>query len=202
MKLHYRVGRSLINLALKVLRGLERQGKENIPKKGGILIASNHIDVYDPPIIGCASPRELYYLAKSELFKNPIFGWILKKYNSIPISRGSFDRKGLIKALEILREGKALLIFPEGTRSKDGNLQELKFGVAKLALEAEVPIVPAYLDYSDNWLKAFFQRRKVKIKFGSPIDRENLSRIPKNKEGYLRITREIILSIKALKESM
>jgi len=133
------------------------------------------------------------------LFKKPLLGWLLKKLNSIPISRGSFDRKGLQGAVEILRAGKALLVFPEGTRSIDGNLKELKLGVAKLALEAEVPIVPAYLDYSKDWLKAFFQREKIKVKFGSPIKKENLSQIPGNKEGYIKITREIIQRIKTLK---
>ncbi|MFH0931681.1 MAG: lysophospholipid acyltransferase family protein [Candidatus Zixiibacteriota bacterium] len=199
MKFHYQAVRFLINLILKVLRGLKKQGKEYIPLKGGVLIASNHIDLYDPFLIGCTSPRELYYLAKIELFKKPLLGWLLKKLNSIPISRGSFDRKGLQRAVEILRAGKALLVFPEGTRSIDGNLKELKLGVAKLALEAEVPIVPAYLDYSKDWLKAFFQREKIKVKFGSPIKKENLSQIPRNKEGYIRITREIIQRIKTLK---
>ncbi|MCJ7498399.1 MAG: 1-acyl-sn-glycerol-3-phosphate acyltransferase [candidate division Zixibacteria bacterium] len=202
MKFHYRVVRALINLTMKVLRGWEKQGREYIPLKGGVLIASNHIDLYDPFLIGCTSPRELYYLAKIELFKKPLLGWLLKKLNSIPISRGSFDRKGLQRAAEILRSGKALLVFPEGTRSMDGNLKELKLGVAKLALEAKVPIVPAYLDYSRNWIKSFLQRRKIKIKFGSPFDPDSLSQIPENKEGYQRITREIMQRIKALKETL
>jgi 1-acyl-sn-glycerol-3-phosphate acyltransferase len=202
MKFHYRVVRALINLSMKVLRGWEKQGREYIPLKGGVLIASNHIDLYDPFLIGCTSPRELFYLAKVELFKKPLLGWLLKKVNSIPISRGSFDRKGLQRAAEILRAGKALLVFPEGTRSIDGNLKELKLGVAKLALEAKVPIVPAYLDYSRNWLKSFLQRRKIIIKFGSPFDPDSLSPISENKEGYQRITREIMQRIKALKETL
>jgi len=201
MRFHYRVSVILINLLLKVLRGVEKQGKDYIPQKGGALIASNHIDIYDPPLIGCASPRELYYLAKKELFDNPLSAWLIKKFNAIPISRGSFDRKGLKKALEVLSSGKTLLIFPEGARSKDGNLKELKLGVAKLALEAKVPIVPAYLDYSKNWLKAFFQRRKIIIKFGSPLNSDSLSQIPKNREGYRRIVQEIMQRIKALKET-
>jgi len=200
MRFHYRAAVILINLLAKVLRGIEKKGNEHIPEKGGVLIASNHIDIYDPFLIGGASPRELYYMAKMELFENPLFAWLLRKYNAFPISRGSFDRKGLEKALEILKEGKALLIFPEGTRSEDGSLRELKLGVAKLALEAGVPIVPAYLEYSRNWLKAFFQRKKIKIKFGSPIKSDLISQISKDKQGYLMITQEIIQRIKDLKE--
>jgi len=201
MKFHYRTGWILINLLLKVLRGVEKQGKDYIPQKGGALIASNHIDIYDPPLIGCASPRELYYLAKKELFGNALFGWLIKKFNAIPISRGGVDRKGLKKALEVLSSGKTLLVFPEGTRSINGKLKELKLGVAKLALEAKVPIVPVYLDYSKNWLKAFFQRGKIVIKFGSPLKPESLSQIPKNKDGYKKINQEIMQRIRFLKDN-
>lgn len=201
MKFHYRAGWILINMILRFIRGLEKQGKEYIPEKGGALIACNHIDIYDPPLIGCASPRELYYLAKKELFGNALFAWLIRKFNAIPISRGSFDRKGLKKALEILSSGKTLLVFPEGTRSIDGELKELKLGVAKLALEAKVPIVPAYLDYSKNWLKAFFQRRKIVIKFGSPLKPDSLSQIPQTKDGYKRINQEILQRIKFLRDS-
>jgi 1-acyl-sn-glycerol-3-phosphate acyltransferase len=179
---------------------MEKQGNEHIPAQGGALIASNHIAYFDPPLIGSASPRELYYMAKKELFENSLFGWLISKFNAFPISRGSFDREGIKKATEVLREGNALLVFPEGTRSKDGNLKEPKLGAAKLALDTRVPIVPAYLDYSTNWLKAFFQRKKIKIKFGSPIKPEEFDGIPKNKEGYLSITRQIFERIKDLKE--
>lgn len=190
----------MINLLVGILRGMEKQGNEHIPAQGGALIASNHIAYFDPPLIGSASPRELYYMAKKELFENSLFGWLISKFNAFPISRGSFDREGIKKATEVLREGNALLVFPEGTRSKDGNLKEPKLGAAKLALDTRVPIVPAYLDYSTNWLKAFFQRKKIKIKFGSPIKPEEFDGIPKNKEGYLSITRQIFERIKDLKE--
>lgn len=180
---------------------MEKHGQEHIPKKGGALIACNHVGVYDPPLIGCASPRELYYLAKKELFRNPLFAWLIRNLNAIPISRGAFDRKGLSCALEVLKAGKALVAFPEGTRSKDGELKEFKLGVAKLALEAGVPIVPAYLNYSRNWLRAFFQRKKILVKFGSPLNPDLFSMIPKNKEGYKKVTHEIMVKIKDLKEN-
>ncbi len=201
MKFFYRVGWILINSIVRVLFGVEKHGQENIPKKGGALIACNHVAVYDPPLIGCASPRELYYLAKKELFGNPLFAWLIRKLNAIPISRGDFDRRGLSYALEILKAGKALVAFPEGTRSKDGELREFKLGVAKLALEAGVPIVPAYLDYSRNWLRAFFQRRKIVIRFGPPLDPDSFSLTPKDKDGYRRVTQEIMKRIKNLKEN-
>lgn len=200
MRFHYRAAVAMINLLVGILRGMEKQGGENIPTQGAALIASNHIAYFDPLLIGSASPRELYYMAKKELFENSLFGWLISKFNAFPISRGSFDREGIKRATEVLRAGNALLVFPEGTRSKNGDLKELKLGVAKLALDTRVPIVPTYLDYSTNWLKAFFQRKKIKIKFGSPIKPEEFDGIPKNKEGYLSITRQIFERIKDLKE--
>jgi 1-acyl-sn-glycerol-3-phosphate acyltransferase len=200
MRFHYRVTVAMIKLIVGILRGMEKQGREHIPAQGAVLIASNHVAYFDPPLIGSASPREFYYMAKKELFENSLLGWLISKYNAFPISRGSFDREGIKKATEMLKEGNALLVFPEGTRSKDGNLKEPKLGVAKLALETGAPIVPACIDYSGSWLKAFFQRRKIKIKFGSPIKAEELSHIPKNKEGYLKLTHEIMQRIKDLKE--
>ena len=196
MKFHYRVSWILINLLVRVLFGLQKYGKENIPKRGGVLIACNHIDVYDPPLVACASPRELYFLAKKELFRNPLFGWVITKYNAIPISRKSFDRKGINLAITLLRAGRALVTFPEGTRSKNQVLREFKLGVAKLALEANVPIVPTYLNYSSNLIEAFFQRKTIKVYFGSPIDSGTFTLIPRNKEGYQRVTQEIMQKIK------
>jgi len=190
----------MINFLVGILRGMEGQGRENIPLQGAVLIASNHVAYLDPPLIGSASPREFHYMAKKELFKNSLLGWLISKYNAFPISREGFDREGIKRATQVLRQGKALLVFPEGTRSKDGELKEPKLGAAKLALETGVPIVPACIDYSGSWLKAFFQRRKIKIKFGSPITPEEFDSMPKNKEGYLRLTRKIMQRIKDLKE--
>ena len=200
MRFHYRAAVAMIKLTIGILRGMEKQGSEHIPAQGAVLIAANHIAYFDPPLIGSASPRELYYMAKKELFENSLFGWLISKFNAFPISREGFDREGIKRATEVLREGNALLVFPEGTRSKDGNLKEPKLGVAKLALETGAPVVPAYIDYSGSWLKAFFQRQKIKIKFGSPIKPEEFNGIPKSKEGYLNITRQIFERIRELKE--
>ena len=200
MRFHYRAGVAMINFLVWILRGMEKQGREHIPAQGAVLIASNHVAYFDPPLIGSSSPREFYYMAKKELFENSLLGWLIDKYNAIPISRGGFDREGIRKATEVLKQGNALLVFPEGTRSKDGDLIEPKLGVAKLALETGAPIVPACIDYPGGWIKAFFQRRKIKVRFGSPIKAEEFSQIPKNKEGYSKLTSQIMQRIKELKE--
>lgn len=190
----------MINFLVGILRGMEVRGTENIPSRGAALIACNHVAYFDPPLIGSASPREFYYMAKKELFENSLLGWLIDKYNAIPISRGSFDREGILKATEVLKKGNALLVFPEGTRSKDGDLKEPKLGVAKLALETGSPIVPACIDYPGTWLKAFFLRKKIRVRFGSLIKAEEISSLPKNKDGYSELTHQIMQRIKDLRE--
>lgn len=196
------MGWAVINLMLRILWRFREKGAEFIPKKGGVIIASNHAAYVDPPFLGAASTRELYYLTKSELFNNGLFGWLIRKYNAFPIIRGSFDRKGMSQAAELLREKKALLLFPEGTRSRDGNLLEPKLGLGKIALEAGVPIVPAYIANSKDLFSTFLKRRRLVILFGSPILKSWLDRIPKDKEGYKRIGQEIMSRIRMLKEKV
>ena len=200
MRTHYFLGWTVINLMLRILWRFRKGGAEYIPQKGGVIIASNHAAYVDPPFLGAASPRELSYLAKRELFNNGLFGWLIGKYNAFPITRGSFDRKGMSQAMKLLKERKALLLFPEGTRSRDGNLMEPKLGVGKIAIQAGVPIVPAYIGNSKDLLSTFLRREKLVILFGSPILKSWLDEIPKDKEGYKRIGQEIMSRIKILKE--
>jgi 1-acyl-sn-glycerol-3-phosphate acyltransferase len=167
-----------------------------------VIIASNHMAYVDPPFIGAVTPRELFYLAKAELFSNPLFGWLIKKYNAIPVTRGAFDRKAITQAVELLKEGKALLLFPEGTRSRDGNFLEPKLGIGMIALEARVPIVPAYISNSNRLLFSFLRRKRLIIGFDYPIGRSWLDEVPKNKEGYKSIGQEIMRRIGRLKEKI
>jgi 1-acyl-sn-glycerol-3-phosphate acyltransferase len=187
---------------LRIFWRFRKKGAEFIPKKGGVIIASNHAAYVDPPFLGAASSRELYYFAKRELFNNGLFGWLIRKYNAFPITRGSFDRKGISLAAELLKEGKALLLFPEGTRSRDGNFLEPKLGVGKIAKEAGVPIVPAYIGNSGNLFNTLLKRKRLVILFGSPILKSWLDKIPKDKEGYKRIGEEIMSRIKIMKEKV
>jgi 1-acyl-sn-glycerol-3-phosphate acyltransferase len=173
-----------------------------MPKTGGMIIASNHVAYVDPPFLGAAAPRELFYLAKAELFSNALFGWLIKKYNAIPVTRGAFDRRAIARAVELLREGKALLFFPEGTRSRDGRFLEPKLGVGKIALEAGVPIIPAYIHNSGSLFTSFLKRKRLVIGFDAPIKRNFLEKLPKDKEGYKSIGQEIMKKISVIKEKI
>jgi 1-acyl-sn-glycerol-3-phosphate acyltransferase len=202
VRTHYYIGCLVIDLILKIFWRFRKFGTEHIPQTGGVIIASNHVAYVDPPFVGAACPRELFYLAKVELFSNALFGWLIRKYNAIPIVRGAFDRRAINRAVELLKEGKALLLFPEGTRSKDGDFLEPKLGIGMIALEAGVPVVPAYISNSSRLLYSFLRRKRLIIGFDSPIGRSWLDEVPKNKEGYKNIGQEIMRRIGMLKEKI
>jgi 1-acyl-sn-glycerol-3-phosphate acyltransferase len=196
VKTHYYLACISIRLILKIFWRYKRIGAEHVPKSGGVIIASNHVAYVDPPFL------ELFYLAKAELFSNARFGWLLDKCNTIPIARGAFDRRAIRRAVELLKDGKALLLFPEGTRSRSGRFLEPKLGVGKIALEAGVPIVPAYIHNSGALLSSLLGRKRVIIGFGRPIGTRLLESLPKDREGYKSIGQEIMKRIGTLKEKI
>jgi 1-acyl-sn-glycerol-3-phosphate acyltransferase len=202
VRTHYYIGCLVIDLILKIFWRFRKFGTEHIPQTGGVIIASNHVAYVDPPFVGAACPRELFYLAKVELFSNALFGWLIRKYNAIPVTRGAFDRKAITQAVELLKERKALLLFPEGTRSRDGNFLEPKLGIGMIALEARVPVVPAYISNSSRLLSSFLRGKRLIIGFDSPIERRWLDGVPKNKEGYKSIGQEIMRRISLIKEKI
>jgi len=202
VRTHYFIACLIIKLILKIFWRFKRIGAEHIPRTGGMIIASNHVAYVDPPFLGAVTPRELFYLAKAELFSNALFGWLIGKYNAIPVTRGTFDRKAIYRAVELLREGKGLLLFPEGTRSTEGKFLEPKLGIGKIALEAGVPIVPAYIHNSGNLSSCFFKRKRLIIGFDKPIRKSGLEKFPKDKEGYKSIGQEIMKKIGMIKEKI
>ncbi|HEX9916537.1 MAG TPA: lysophospholipid acyltransferase family protein [candidate division Zixibacteria bacterium] len=187
-------------MIVKVLRGFRVEGKENVPEKGGAIIASNHKSYVDPPVVTAAISRELYFLAKRELFGNKVFGWFISSLNAVPISRDKIDRKGLKGAIEILNQGNLLLVFPEGTRSRKDDFLEPKLGVGKLALEAGVPIVPTLVSNTRHFLKNIFTGRKVTVNFGEPLNLNYLQGFTEDKQGYQKIANEVMSRIKNLRK--
>jgi 1-acyl-sn-glycerol-3-phosphate acyltransferase len=187
---------------LKVFFRFKKTGVEFVPRNGGVIIASNHTAYIDPPLLGIASPREVYFLAKKELFRNRLFGWLIAKLNAFPISRGEYDRRGLKRSVELLKEGKALVLFPEGGRSQNGELKKPRPGIGKIALEAAVPIVPAYISNSGNLIQSILKGKSIGVSFGNPVEPAWLKKIPGNKEGYRLIGQEIMRRINILKEGL
>jgi len=175
-KIFYISAKLLGIFLFKVLFNWEVKGKENIPKKGGFIIASNHLSYLDPPVIGIASPRKLHYLAKSSLFKIPVLNFLIKIYGAIPIEREKEYSISIRKGLEILKKGGGLVIFPEGTRNPKGEVKIPKKGVAFLAYKTGVPVIPVKIKGTEKALSVggkFIKPAKIKVIFGPPIKAEN-----------------------------
>ncbi len=125
---------------------LRVRGAGAIPKRGGVLIVSNHLSSIDPPVVGTAAwPRKLYYMAKVELFRSRLLRFAITRTGAFPVRRGEADRDAIRMARGILRRGDAVVMFPEGTRSQDGVLGEPHAGAGMLALEAGITVVPMAL---------------------------------------------------------
>ena len=155
-------------------------GGENIPKeKGGYIIASNHVSNNDPPVVGITFKGKYTFMAKEELFEiNPIFSWLISKLGAFPVRRGAKDNTAIEKALESLGEGRIFVIFPEGTRSKDGEIHRFKAGAFLLAREAGVPILPVVLDGTRTLIgpKAMFNwRNRITVRVLPPVGADEVA---------------------------
>ncbi|MFA6281130.1 MAG: lysophospholipid acyltransferase family protein [Candidatus Omnitrophota bacterium] len=145
----YEICKALCKLILKFYCKIEVQGQQLFPRQGPFILASNHISNLDPFVIGTLCPRQLYYLAKEELFKHSFFRWLLKNINVIPVKRGHGDLRVMRAALGVLKN-EPLLIFPQGTRSD--NYDNVKGGVGFLYKKAKVPILAAKISGTDKML--------------------------------------------------
>lgn len=199
MKILYHTGKSLTWLIFKLLFRIRIRGKENIPAAGPFILATNHISYYDPPLSGSFIKREVYFMAKQELFKNKLFGGIIKRTNALPIRRGTVDRAALEMCLGVLERGDALTIFPEGTRSKTDKFLPAKPGIGMVATRARCPIVPAYIHGSNNLKACFFGRDRMSITYGKPIPAEEVARFGTDREGYQALAEAVMERIGALK---
>ncbi len=186
----------------EILGGLKIYGRENIPKTGGFILAPNHISYYDPPFVGSCVNRPIHFFAKYELFKNRLFASILRRINSIPVKRGTIDRQALKIAIEVIKQGSGLTVFPEGTRSKTDKLLKAKPGLGLIARQAECPIVPAYIINSNRLKSCLFRKNRVCISFGKPLSANWVKSFGENKEGYMAISNTVLEKIKELKDNL
>lgn len=169
--LQYKIGRILLYLIFKNLFGLKREGISNVPKEGSVIIAPNHRSNYDPPIVGCCiDSREIYSLAKSGLFISKMATWFLSSLNVIPVDIESPGIGTMKRFIELLKDGKAIMIFPEGTRSKTGEYLRAKTGVGYLAIKTNSPVIPTFIEGTfESMINHFLRKTPLRVKFGSPI---------------------------------
>jgi 1-acyl-sn-glycerol-3-phosphate acyltransferase len=173
-------------------------GAEWVPREGPLLLASNHLSVLDPAMIGAVIPRELDYMAKTELFRIPGFGALIRRLNAHPVDRTGSDSAALRLALRLLGDGRAVLVFPEGTRGTEGQLQPGRAGAGMLAALSGAPVVPVYIQGSGRALPrgAVLPRpERVTVTLGAPIrfGRE------RGRARYQEVSDEIMAAIGRLK---
>jgi len=177
---------------LKVIKG-----KNNIPKEGGYIAAGNHLHLPDPIILSYSQRRQMRFMAKAELFRNPIMACLCRWYGAFPVNRGTADGNSIEASLKILEEGKVLGIFPEGTRVRNGEIGRGKTGVAMLAHKSQKPIYP-FAVYTKRSPKKLFC--KYRIAFGDPVTAQELGITEGTAKEYREATRKLMDIIRVLYE--
>lgn len=141
---------------------LRVQGSENIPRRGSFVLCSNHISWLDPLMLGAAVPRQLFYMTKAEAFVSPAAAMVLRTVGAFPVRRHTADRKAIRRALDLLKDGRIVAVFPEGTRSRDGRLGRAEPGAALLAAWSGADIVPVAITGRYRW-------GRISVRFGRPF---------------------------------
>ena len=195
MNKFYKVIYGILWVLAKLFFPWESTGAQNVPESGGAVVCANHTSFLDPILLMLAATgkRQFRIIAKAELFKGPVLGWILKNMGVIPVKRGMSDISAIKEGLRVLKNGELLLIFPEGTRVREGKQAHAHPGAIVLAGRAGVPVQPVYIGAK----KRMF--RKTRVVFGEPYDLEFEGRKPTHDEN--RALKEVLMErIRALGE--
>lgn len=159
----------IFGLFFKILFRAEIIGRENMPKDGAVILAANHMSNWDPPFVATFLSRPVSYMAKAELFANPVFGAAIRACHAFPVKRGAADRSAIKAALQVLRQGKCLGLFPEGTRSRNGRMRKAEAGVGLIASLTDAPVVPAAIIGTDHIFANGGCFPKLKVIYGKPL---------------------------------
>jgi len=204
--LWYQFCRGIYRLYFRLYHRGTIRNRDRLPSEGGVILAANHVSFIDPPLFGAACRREAFFMARDTLFRHPLANWILRSWNCVPIKREGGDIGAMRAALRMLGEGKAVLMFPEGTRSKDGQLQEARAGIGMIVARSRATIMPMRIFGADKAMPrgtSLPRPAKLTITFGEPFQYP----FPANfdelrgealKVVYLDVGREIMRRIAAL----
>lgn len=176
----YDMSRTGVRVVGKLLFNLQLRGIDRFPKSGGALVCSNHQSYIDPLLLGGLCNRRMNYLAREDLFDKGFFGWLIRFYDAIPVRRDGMSISGLKETLKRLKRGELVVIFPEGTRTEDGNIAELKSGFCMLARKTKVPLVPVAINGAfDVWPKGQKMPKlaRVVLEAGDPIPAEEVAKL-------------------------
>jgi 1-acyl-sn-glycerol-3-phosphate acyltransferase len=199
----YQGSTRLFKLFLLIWNRLRIRGAENIPDRGGVLLASNHASFLDPPVAGVGyRGRPIHFMARNTLWNSKFGSWWMDKVGCIPVSRGTGDIKALKLTIKALKEGKAVSMFPEGTRTEDGELKGAKGGIGFIIEKSGCVVVPSYID---GTFKAhpkgtkLVKPTKVTITYGKPITQEDFQALGGGREAYQKHADLIMQRIGELK---
>ena len=167
-------------------------GRHFVPRRGGVILASNHASYADPVFIGVAAARELSYVTKQEAFPVPVLGWLIRKMNALPIDRSRGDRGALRGIEQCLKAGGAMFLSPEGTRNKTSRLGPPKDGVGMLAYRVRVPVVPVYISGTVNIWTSLIGLSCVTVRFGKPIRVSPAGLPARRRAAYHSISSEVM----------
>ena len=189
------IGRPTIGGAARLVTRLRVYASERVPPSGGLVVACNHFSWIDPPVLGAASPRTLYYMAKIEAHRVPGLGQLMRSFGAFSVRRGESDREAVRTMRRIVAEGHALGLFVEGTRQRSGVPGPVQPGAAMVAINEGVPVVPVAIHGSYTWRLGNF--RPVSVAWGMPMTFEGL---PRGGKGYKEASAEIERELRALWE--
>ena len=207
MTLAYRIPWLLLQVIFKVYFRWRVYNPERVPISGPVILAANHASFLDPPMVGSALNREISYLARESLFRFPVVGALLRRWNVVPVDREGGGAKGLRMILARLLAGEAIILFPEGTRTRDGKLQPARSGIGFIVIKSSAPVVPVCIF---GTFEAFGRYRKVPrprpiaVKFGMPLSFTELRAEAQNcskerlKQIYQHVADEIMAAIAKL----
>ena len=208
MNLVYFLGWCFFRTVFKLYFRWRVYNSERVPSEGPVILASNHASFLDPPLVGAGLKRGINYLARENLFRFPVMGWVLRNWQVVPVDREGGGARGLKAILDRLLEGGAIILFPEGTRTRDGKLQPARSGIGLTVIKSDAPLVPVrvfgtFEAYGRHM--RFPRPRRVMVKYGQPMRFEKLraeARVcakPRLKEIYQQVADEILRAIAKLK---
>lgn len=182
----YRGCRWIVRIVCLTLFRARADGLNHVPSNGGALVVANHQSFLDPIFAGYALRREVHYMARDSLFRSKFFGALIRSVNAFPVNRSSADIGAIKESLRLLKKGNLVLMFPEGTRTRDGSIGSLQPGAVMIAYKARVPVVPLAIDGAfdawprhRHWPNLFVP---VRVIFGTPVPAEELL----NDDGTVR----------------
>ena len=167
----YYVGRAIVRMALVLLTRWRVKGRENVPSQGPLLVVANHLHLADPPLVAVSLGRKVIFMAKKELFYSKVIGYFIRGFGAFPVHRGQLDRKALREADQVFAGGLALVMFPEGMRSRSGRLRHAFPGSALIAAHSGVPVLPVGITGTEKirgraWI---LRRPQITVNIGHPF---------------------------------